>query len=68
MESHDGHHDDEVVLELTVTRGGQVRSWVSPKLQRDLVRQLREHLESWERSMPAAKLYEDDGPVEEGAA
>ena len=69
-EHDDGHHDeeDQVVLELTVTATGQVRSWHSPTLQRETVRQLAEHLESWEQSMPAAKLGVDECPFEEGAA
>ena len=65
---HDGHHDDEVVLEIEVTATGQVRSWHKANLMKETVRQLADHLTEWERSMPESQLYEDDGPVEEGAA
>ena len=68
---HAGHHDeeDQVVLELQLTRGGQVRSWHSPTLQRETVRQLAEHLTAVEQSMPDPQLHKDDGSqTESGAA
>ena len=69
MESHNSHHEeDEVVLEIKVTRGGLVHTWHSPRLTKETVRQLAEHLTSWEESKPDTDPHEDECPFEEGAA
>ena len=70
MPDHHGHHDDDkVVLEIEVTRNGLVRSWHSPRLTKETLLLLIEHLLAGEDSMPDPQLHkDDDSPTEKGAA